>query len=70
MDNTELPRPTEKSRQKKEKSREKSTKKHQHISEGISWEPRIVSSQTGPQKIAKEISFHVTTNDMMVAEQV
>ena len=28
-----------------------------------------VSSHTGPQKTAKEISFHVTTNDMMVAEQ-
>ena len=50
--------------------REKSTEKHQPISEGISWEPRIVSSHTGPQKIAKEISFHVTTNEMMVAEQV
>ena len=50
--------------------REKSTEKHQPISEGISWEPRIVSSHTGPQKIAKEISFHVTINDMMVAEQV
>ena len=49
--------------------REKSTEKHQPISEGISWEPRIVSSHTGRQKIAKETSFHVTTNDMMVAEQ-
>ena len=50
--------------------REKSTEKHQPISEGISWEPRILSSHTGPQNIAKEISFHLTTNDMMVAEQV
>ena len=50
--------------------REKLTEKHQPISEGKSWEPRIVSSHTGPQKTAKEISFHVTTNEKMVAEQV
>ena len=49
---------------------EKSTEKHQPISEGISQEPRIISSHMGPQKIAKKISFHVTTNDMMVAEQL
>ena len=49
---------------------EKSIEKHQPISEGISREPRIISSHTGPQKIAERISFHVTTNDMMVAEQV
>ena len=47
-----------------------STEKHQPVSEGISWEPRIVSSHTAPQKIAKKISFQVTENDMMVAEQV
>ena len=52
------------------RGRLKLTEKHQRISEGISWEPRIVSSHTGPQKIAKEINFHVITNDMMVAEQV
>ena len=50
--------------------REKSTEKHQPVSEGISWEPCIVSAHTGPQKIAKKISFQVTENDMMVAEQV
>ena len=50
--------------------REKSTEKHQPVSEGISWEPRIVSAHIGPQKIAKKISFQVTENDMMVAEQV
>ena len=49
---------------------ENSTEKHQPVSEGISWEPRIVSSHTAPQKIAKKISFQVTENDMMVAEQV
>ena len=43
-------------------------KSRQPISEGISREPRIISYYTGPQKIAKEISFHMTTNDMMVAE--
>ena len=42
----------------------------QPVSEGISWEPCIVSAHTGPQKIAKKISFQVTENDMMVAEQV
>ena len=47
--------------------RENSTEKHQPVSEGISWEPRIVSSHTAPQKIAKKISFQVTENDMMVA---
>ena len=46
---------------------ENSTEKHQPVSEGISWEPRIVSSHTTPQKIAKKISFQVTENDMMVA---
>ena len=62
VDNAELPRPTagEKTRQKK----------HQHVSEGISWEPRIVSSHAAPQKIAKKISFQMTENDMMVALQV
>ena len=50
--------------------REKWTEKYQPISEGISWEARIISSHTAPQKIAKEISFHMTTNDMMVAEQL
>ena len=33
--------------------RENSTQKHQSVPEGISWEPRIVSSHTAPQKIAK-----------------
>ena len=47
--------------------RENSTEKHQPVSEGISWEPRIVSSHTAPQKIAKKISFQVTENDIMVA---
>ena len=47
--------------------RENSTEKHQPVSEGISWEPRIVSSHTAPQKIAKKISFQVTENHMMVA---
>ena len=50
--------------------RENSTEKHQPVSEGISWEPRIVSSHTAPQKIAKKISFQMTENDMMVASQV
>ena len=50
--------------------RELLTGKYQPISEGISWEPRIIRSPTGPQKIVKGISFHVTTNDMMVTEQV
>ena len=50
--------------------REKSTEKHQPVSEGISWEPRIISSHTAPQKIAKKLSFQVTKNVMMVAEQV
>ena len=50
--------------------RENLTEKHQPVSEGISWEPRIVSSQAAPQKIAKKISFQVTENDMMIAEQV
>ena len=49
---------------------EKSTEKHQLVSEGISQEPGILSSHMGPQKIAERISFHITTNDMMVAEQV
>ena len=52
------------------RGREKLTEKHQLISEGKSREPQIISSHTAPQKIAKEISFHMTTNDMMVAEQV
>ena len=47
--------------------RENSTEKHQPVSEGISWEPRIVSSHTAPQKTAKKISFQMTENDMMVA---
>ena len=51
-------------------SREKLTEKHEPVSEGISWEPRIISAHTAPQKIAKKISFQVTKNDMMVAEQV
>ena len=49
---------------------ENSTEKHQPVSEGISWELCIVSSHTAPQKIAKKISFEVTENDMVVAEQV
>ena len=44
--------------------------KHQPVCEGIPQEPRIISSHTAPQKITKEISFHMTKNDMMVAEQV
>ena len=43
---------------------------HRPVSEGICREPRIIGSDTGPQKIAKEISFQVTTNEMIVAEQV
>ena len=50
--------------------REESTEKHQHVSEGISWEPCIISAHTASQKIVKKISFQVTKNDMMVAEQV
>ena len=50
--------------------REKLTEKHQPISDCISREPCIIGSHTGPQKIAERISFDVTTNDMMVAEQV
>ena len=50
--------------------REFLTGKHQPISEGISWEACIICSHTGPQKIARKISFQVTTNDMMVVEQV
>ena len=50
--------------------REKSTEKHQPVSEGISWEPRTKSAHTGSQKTVKKISFQVTKNDMMVAEQV
>ena len=50
--------------------REKSTEKHQPVSEGISWEPRIISSHTAPQKIARKLSFQVTKNDMMVAKKV
>ena len=50
--------------------REKSTEKHQPVSESISWEPPIISSQTVPRKIVKKISFQMTKNDMMVAEQV
>ena len=34
--------------------REKSTEKYQPVSEGISSEPRIVSSHTASQKIAKK----------------
>ena len=49
---------------------EKSTEKYQPVSEGIPWEPRIISAHIAPQKIAKKISFQVTENDMMVAEQV
>ena len=62
VDNTEIPQPTtgEKSRQKN----------HQPVSEGISWEARIISSHTAAQKIARKLSFQVTKNDMMVAEQV
>ena len=50
--------------------REKSTEKHQPVSEGISWEARIISSHTAAQKIARKLSFQVTKNDMMVAKQV
>ena len=49
--------------------RENSTEKQQPVSEGISWEPHIVSSHTAPQKIAKKVSFQVTDNDMMVANK-
>ena len=49
---------------------EKSTEKHQPVSEGISWEPCIISSHTAPQKIARKLSFQVTKNNMMVAKQV
>ena len=45
-------------------------RKHQPVSEGISWEPHIISSHTAPHKIAKKISFQVTENYMMVEEQV
>ena len=48
----------EKSRQCRTSSshggQENSTEKHQPVSKGISWEPRIVSSHTAPQKIAKK----------------
>ena len=50
--------------------RDKSTEKHQPVSEGISWEPCIRSSHTAPQKIAKNLSFQVTKNNLMAAEQV
>ena len=50
--------------------RENSTEKHQPVSEGISWEPGIISSHIASQMLAKKISFQVTENDMMVAEQV
>ena len=50
--------------------RENSTEKRQPVSEGISWEPCIINFHTAPQKIAKKISFQVTENDMVVAEQV
>ena len=50
--------------------REQSTEKHQPVSEGISWEPHIISAHTAPPKIENKISFQVTKNDMMVAEQV
>ena len=76
VDNAELPCPTagEKSRQcgtfSSHGGRENWTEKHQPVSEGISWEPCIVTSHTAPQKIAKKISFQVTENDMVVAEQV
>ena len=49
--------------------REKSTENNLFL-RGISLELRIISAHTGPQKIAKEISFQVTKNDMMVAEKV
>ena len=49
--------------------REQLTEK-QPVSKGISREPLIISSHTAPQKIAKKISFQITKNDMMVAEQV
>ena len=66
--------PGEKSRQHGNSSthygRERSTKNHQPVSEGISWEARIISSHTAVQKIARKLSFQVTKNDMMVAEQV
>ena len=42
--------------------REKSTKNHQSVSEGISWEARIISSHTAAQKIARKLSFQVTKN--------
>ena len=48
---------------------EKSTGKHQPISEGISREPQIISVILDSED-TQRISFHMTTNDMMVAEQV
>ena len=62
VDNAELPHPTA-----GEKSQQKNI--NLFLRGGISWEPHI-SSPTAPQKTAKKISFQVTKNDMMVAEQV
>ena len=49
----------------------------ENLTENINLFPRAylgnqasLSSHTAPQKIAKKISFLVTENDMMVAEQV
>ena len=50
--------------------RDKSTEKHQPIFEGIFRDPGISSSHMRPQKIAKLIRFYLTTNYMMVSEQV
>ena len=50
--------------------REKSTEKHLLVSEGISWEPRIISVHTGPQKIAKNKLSIDQECHMMVAERV
>ena len=49
FDNVELPHSTA-----GEKTRQKTRQKTQPVSEGISWEPRIVSSHTASQKIAKK----------------
>ena len=62
LDNAKLPRPTA-----GEKSRQRNINL---FLRAYILELRIISAHTGPQKIAKKISFQVTKNDMMVAEQV
>ena len=63
VDNAELARPTA-----GEKTRQKNINLFPRAYLGN--HARIVSSHTAPQKIADKISFQVTENDMMVAEQV